>query len=135
MDPEKLRDLQQIHVPKINVPYPLPPGRVVADGGGLRKNEGKPPLELVPPEAIWAIARVLRHGAEKYAARNWERGMNWTICYACAMRHLLKWMEGQPVDEESGLSHLDHALTNLAFLVAYERRQAGTDDRPVYVKT
>ena len=101
-----------------------------ADGGGLRFNNGKLPLELVPVEALESMAEVLRFGAKKYAPRNWERGMKRSICYACAMRHLTKWFRGEDKDEESGLSHLDHALTNLAMLVTYERRGIGADDRP-----
>ena len=56
--------------------------------------------------------------------------MPWLVCYASAMRHLLKWAGGEDLDDESGLSHLDHAITNLAFLVAYERRGIGSDNRP-----
>ena len=104
---------------------------VVPDGGGLRYNEGKPPMELIPPEALWAMAEVLGVGAKKYARRNWERGMSWGTVYACLFRHLLKWFQGQDRDEESGCSHLDHVLWNAMALVVYERRKIGTDDRPI----
>lgn len=107
---------------------------VVADGGGLRYNEGKPPLELVPPEVMWALAEVLAHGAKKYARRNWERGMSWASVYACLLRHLLKWFQGEEKDEESGLSHLDHVLWNAMALVVYERRGIGEDNRPRLVR-
>lgn len=59
--------------------------------------------------------------------------MPWTVPYACALRHIFKWFQGQEKDEESGLSHLDHALVNLAMLVTYERRKIGKDDRPALV--
>ena len=103
---------------------------VKPDGGGLRYNEGKPPLELVPPEMVWAMAAVLDHGAKKYARRNWERGMSWSTVYACLMRHVLKWFQGEDKDAESGLPHLYHVLWNAAALVAYEARGIGEDDRP-----
>jgi hypothetical protein len=34
-------------------------------------------------------------------------------------------------DHESGRSHLAHAACCVLFLLAYERRKVGTDDRPV----
>lgn len=106
---------------------------VTSDGQLLRANDGKPPLELVPPEAIWAISGPLDLGRKKYSLRAWERGMPWSVPYACALRHLLKWFQGEDTDEESGLSHIDHAITNLAMLATYERRKLGTDDRPYKV--
>jgi len=101
-----------------------------ASSVGLRYDEGKWRVDLVPPEAIIAVAEVLRVGAQKYAERNWEKSMPWQKCYACAIRHLLKWQMGFNLDEESRLSHLWHALTNLVFLVTYEARGIGEDNRP-----
>lgn len=103
---------------------------IVVDGGGQRKNEGKLPVDLVPVSAILALAKVLDAGQKKYSARNWERSMKWSICYACAMRHLLKWWNGEDNDEETGLSHLYHALCNIAFLIEYLETAKNQDDRP-----
>lgn len=64
-----------------------------------------------------------------YGGRNWERGMAWGRLAGAAQRHLWAWMAGEDRDPDTGMSHLDHALTNLAFLVAYEERGIGTDDR------
>ena len=36
---------------------------------------------------------------------------------------------GRSVDDETGKSHLAHAICDLLFLLAYELREAGTDDR------
>lgn len=99
-------------------------------GGGLRLNEGKPQIELVPPSAILALAEVLTVGAKKYKLRNWELGMNHSICYASAMRHLLKYWSGEDLDEETGKLHLAHVLTNIAFLVEYQKTCPELDDRP-----
>lgn len=100
------------------------------DGGGLRFNEGKLPIHLVPTSTITGLAEVLQVGARKYSERNWERGMKWSICYSSALRHLLKWQSGQDLDEETGLNHLKHALCNLAFLVEYLETVPELDDRP-----
>lgn len=100
------------------------------DGQIMRKNDNKLPLELIPPEAWRALALVLDHGKHKYGARNWELGMPWSVCYGSLQRHLLAWWAGEDYDKESGLSHLSHALANVAFLVTYEMRNRGEDDRP-----
>ncbi len=98
---------------------------------GLRYNEGKLPYDLIPFEAEEGLARVLAHGAKKYAARNWEKGMDWSIPYGAMRRHQAAWWNGEKIDKESGLPHMAHILCNAAFLLAYEQRQVGTDDRPV----
>lgn len=36
----------------------------------------------------------------------------------------------EDLDEETGLSHLWHAVCCIAFLIAFEQRGIGTDDRP-----
>jgi hypothetical protein len=97
---------------------------------GVKFDHGKARLDLVPPEIVTAIAEILAVGARKYAARNWEQGMEWSRPYAAALRHLLAWWGGEDLDPDTGKSHLWHASCNLAFLVAYEARAAGTDDRP-----
>lgn len=102
------------------------------DGGGQRFNKDKLPMELVPPSALEAMARVLRYGANKYAERNWERGMDWSVPYACLLRHLTSWFQGEDKDTESGLSHLDHVLMNAAMLTHFERYYPQGDDRPSY---
>jgi hypothetical protein len=62
--------------------------------------------------------------------RNWELGMSWGRVFAALMRHMWAWWGGQKTDAETGMSHLWHAACCLAFLVAYEQRKSGVDDRP-----
>jgi len=98
---------------------------------GLRYNKGKLRLDLIPPEAKVAIAKVLEIGASKYEDRNWERGLDWMETKACLERHLLKWEMGEDTDDESGMPHLWHALCNVVFLVTMEQRGIGDDTRPL----
>lgn len=98
--------------------------------GGVKYDDGKIRLELLPPELVFGVSSVLTHGAKKYADRNWELGMDWSRPFAGALRHLWKWWSGEHLDADSGLPHLHHAATNIAFLIAYEERDTGTDDRP-----
>jgi hypothetical protein len=89
-------------------------------------------MHLIPPEWIFGLAQVMQQGATKYAERNWELGMDWSIPYSCAMRHLLKWFAGERVDPESGLHHLLHAAWNCLAAYYYEEmgRYGAWDDRP-----
>lgn len=98
--------------------------------GGVKFDANKLRLDLVPTEGVSAVADILTGGAAKYGDRNWEKGMDWSRPYGAALRHLLAWWGGEDRDRESGKSHLWHAATNLFFLIAYQARNKGKDDRP-----
>lgn len=104
-------------------------GKVEVDGGGMRFNSNKLAVELVPTGAVYSMAGALGYGASKYEPHNWRRGMKWTIPYACAMRHLLKWFDGEDLDEESGQEHLGHVMANIAMLIEYKKTCPDLDDR------
>ena len=96
-----------------------------------RKDDGdKAPYHLLAPEMLEATALVLGFGAKKYSARNWEKGMHWSRPFGALMRHMWAWWRGEACDPETGYSHLWHASCCLMFLVAYEARNVGSDDRP-----
>jgi len=100
------------------------------DGQGLRYNDGKPRFDLLPPEALKALAAHYGKGAEKYAARNWERGMDWCKCFASLERHSWAWMGGEDIDPENGSHHMIAVAWNAIALFTYAMRNIGTDDRP-----
>lgn len=95
-----------------------------------RKNEGKLPIHLVPTDAIKGMAEVLKIGIKKYSERNWERGAYYSVPYSSLMRHLMAFWEGEDRDPESGRLHLEHVLTNAAFLLRYYNEFPELDDRP-----
>ncbi len=95
---------------------------------GLKFDNGKVRLDLIPPEAVFALGEILTFGAQKYADRNWELGMKWGRVFGAALRHMFKWASGDKLDEETGKSHLWHALCCLVFLVTYEMRGVGEND-------
>lgn len=97
---------------------------------GVKFDGQKLPYHLIPPELGAAVAAVLGYGAEKYTARNWEKGMAWSRPKAALERHLTAWWGGEDNDPETGMPHLWHAGCCIAFLIAYEVREIGTDDRP-----
>ena len=97
---------------------------------GLKHDGGKPRLALVPPEAIEAIGIVMTHGAEKYGQASYknvapERHRD------AMMRHICKWLKDpHGLDEDSGLPHLWHIITNAAFLCELDKpkEKTSTDD-------
>lgn len=97
---------------------------------GRKDDLGKDQWNLLPWDAVRGIVRVLGFGTRKYDPRNWEKGMAWSRPYAGLMRHMTAWWEGEADDPESGYSHLWHAGCCLLFLIAYEIRGVGEDDRP-----
>jgi hypothetical protein len=107
--------------------------------GGVKYDSGKERLELIPPELLFSIGKVLTYGAKKYKDRNWEVGMSWSRVFGALMRHMWAWWGGLGpttenfvfgvVDEETKFSHLWHAGCCIAFLIAYEERKVGEDDR------
>jgi hypothetical protein len=97
---------------------------------GRKDDNLKLRYDLIPTSANRALANVLTFGAKKYDDRNWEQGIRWGRVFAAARRHMDAWWGGQDLDPETGYSHLDHAITNLAFLIEYERTHPEYDDRP-----
>ncbi len=102
---------------------------------GRKDDTGKPPHHLIAPEIQDALANVLAFGAAKYAPRNWERGMAWSRPFSALLRHMWAWWRGEDRDVETGMSHLHHAACCIMFLVAYEARVIGCDDRPKGIAT
>jgi hypothetical protein len=101
---------------------------------GKRFNTGKSRHDLLPAFAVEQMARVFTKGAEKYAERNWERGMKWSKALASLKRHVNAFERGEDFDKETGLLHMAHAMTNAAFLVEYYRIYPQGDDRPIYTE-
>ena len=99
---------------------------------GNKFDGGKPPLHLIPPEFLYAVAEILDFGSKKYAPRNWENGINYSRVYRAALGHLMDWFMRKGPDAETGRSHLWHAACCVMFLVCYEEWSYDAfDDRPI----
>lgn len=86
-----------------------------------KKDNGKLRPSLVPTAAVWAIAAVRDYGVKKYADPLNYRTVEPERLRDALCRHLLKYIENpNAVDEESGLPHLWHIMTNGAFLCELE---------------
>lgn len=101
---------------------------------GIKHDQDKNRVDLLPFDAVNEVAKVYTFGAKKYAERNWEAGMNYSRLFGACMRHMWAWFMGEDKDPESGLTHLSHAGFCVLGLIAYELRKSGVDDRPVWHK-
>ena len=105
-------------------------GNQIMEMSGKKYDGGKDPWHLAPWDAFKAVILVMAFGAAKYGERNWEHGMDWSRLYSAALRHITSWWAGEVADQETGYSHLWHAACCIMFLVSFEIRGAGRDDRP-----
>jgi len=103
--------------------------REESPGAGKKFDGGKLRMDLIPPELEAAVAAVLTFGANKYGERNWEKGMKWGRAYAALRRHMNAWWAGEDNDQETGMPHTWHAACCIAFLISFQSRGIGTDDR------
>jgi hypothetical protein len=98
---------------------------------GKKNDGGKLRYDLLPPDALREIVRVLTVGAEKYSDRNWELGLKFGRVFGAAMRHLWAWWARENDDPETKISHLAHAGCCVLFLLTYQCRSLKRfDDRP-----
>lgn len=85
---------------------------------GMKFDSEKRRMGLLPPRALESVADVLTFGAKKYLPDNWRYVENGPERYLdAALRHISAYMKGEPLDEETGLPHLSHALCCLMFIV------------------
>ena len=96
---------------------------------GVKLDAGKTRFDLLPPDALQAVAQVYTFGAEKYAPRNWEKGMDWGRVYAAGQRHMNSFWGGEARDPETGYLHTAHAGFAALTLTAYQLRSVGEDTR------
>ena len=91
---------------------------------GRKFDSEKPKLYLLPPKSIIEIGKVLTYGAEKYDAENWRKVDDLQNRYtSAALRHIFAHIDGEKLDEETGLSHLAHAMCCLLFKLEIELEQ------------
>jgi hypothetical protein len=97
----------------------------------LKYDQGKIRMALVTAQfrpALVEVAKVLTFGAQKYphpesGDRSWRKISNGVSRYLDAFeRHMnevyaeAEGLQYTPMDSESGLRHIDHAITNLLFI-------------------
>lgn len=94
-----------------------------------RYNQGKLQWSLVDFESLEDLVRVLEFGAQKYAPNNWKKGLKTTKITESMLRHIFALLNGEDVDQESGLPHTGHILCNAMFLSYMIKNRPDLDDR------
>ena len=88
---------------------------------GIKHDAEKPRMDLLPFEALEAVAEVLTRGTRKYSDNGWQTVENGERRYLAALlRHLAARERGEMTDPESGLLHAAHAATNALFILWFE---------------
>jgi len=93
---------------------------------GVKYDEEKPQMYLLPPLALLEVGKVLTFGAKKYSPDNWKKVPDAKNRYTSgALRHILADMSGETKDDETGLSHKAHAICCLLFNLEKELEADG----------
>lgn len=96
---------------------------------GTKHDQDKPDLSQITYELVELVARVRMFGAKKYARNNWKKGFKISRSIAAALRHIFMFMGGEDNDQESGLSHLGHAICCLEHAIWDLKYHPQNDDR------
>lgn len=90
---------------------------------GMKYDQEKPMYNLLPPNAIDDMAKVMTFGAKKYEPNSWQRVENGLERYRAALlRHTFAMQRGEVLDPESGLPHSAHAMCCAAFINELEEK-------------
>jgi hypothetical protein len=90
--------------------------------GGIKfdSKKARPTLLLKSmPDAVQEVIDVLELGARKYAPDNWKKVEN-ARYHDAMLRHILAYLGGETLDQETSKHHLAHAVCNMLFLIQKE---------------
>ena len=100
--------------------------------GAMREALGVPYFRQLPLEALAAAATSLEYGAQKYAYRNWEKGLPWQQMIDSLKRHIDDFERGHDYDDGDDGSDLHQVCMIMAsamMLSTSVMRGIGRDDR------
>lgn len=96
---------------------------------GVKYDDTKPALAYIPKAALYAEGEAFAYGAKKYEAWNYKNGLAVTRTLSAALRHIVQFLEGEDLDQESGVNHLGCARANLAMALDSLVNHPEFDDR------
>jgi hypothetical protein len=98
------------------------------DALGVRKA----PFSTLPFRVLWGVGLAMLEGAAKYGRHNYRAaGVRASVYFdSVVARHLAQWWEGEDIDAESGLHHIDKAIAGLMVLRDSMLQGNWEDDRP-----
>ena len=108
----------------------------VSASGALRASIGtKIATNLVPYEAIAAIALGLNYGAVKYEPHNFKKGLSYTQLLESLKRHIAAIERHENIDADSGLPHWALICSSAAMLAHNIMQGVIIEDRPPFDPT
>ena len=98
---------------------------------GIKFDKGHEKLryDLIPPGPLAELAYVYTRGAEKYADRNWEKGMAWGRIFRAMIQHAFNFWMGRS-RHEKGMHSLGSVAWCAFTLMQYEHSYPNLDTRP-----
>lgn len=98
------------------------------DAVGIRKL----PFSVLPWRVLAGVALAMLEGASKYGRHNYRAaGVRASVYFdAVVARHLTQWWEGEDIDSDSNLNHIDKAIAGLMVMRDSMLQGNFTDDRP-----
>jgi hypothetical protein len=91
----------------------------------------KTPLSTLPWRVLWRVGLAMLEGACKYGRHNYRAaGVRYSVYFDGTQRHLGAWWEGQDIDPDSQLNHIDKAIASLMVLRDSMLEGNAVDDRP-----
>ena len=81
-------------------------------------------------EALEQLTVAMEYGASKpeYGRNNWKKGMEWSRLADAALRHGLRILAGESVDQDSGNRHVAHMLASIHMLLGNIALGVGKND-------
>lgn len=96
-----------------------PDAPIVTNDAGGKQSHSPYRCDLLPPLALLAVAKVLKHGADKYGPNNWHK-----IPVADHINHALAHLYALAAGDTSD-GHLEHAACRILF--ALDQQLAGRE--------
>jgi len=97
----------------------------------VKFDDGKARYDLIPGDALEALAQIYTYGCIKYDDNNWRKGFKWGRVFGALMRHSWAFWRGEDIDPESGMHHMAHAMWQCATLYNFSVNRIGEDDRVI----
>jgi hypothetical protein len=94
------------------------------------KSKHKPKIHLIPSEVIIGMARGYEYGIIKHGRFNFRfNDVTQTEVADSLLRHTLAWLDGEDIDQESGLPHVWLIGANYGMLEWKRVHRPDLDDR------
>jgi hypothetical protein len=92
----------------------------------------KAQMWLIPPASKIAEAEAFMDGSRKYGPYNWrEKGVRISVYLSAMERHIMSFIDGEDVAEDSLVHHLGHVKACCGILLDAIAQGNVVDDRPI----